>query len=509
MIFITFYIKSKEFIKNQQKPSTFKTFKNATKLALNLKNSAVIGSTLRYVNCLIGSRTVAFEEADRMAVGRARPKLYILWIAWRNLVAKGRRGGLSVMTVVSIAGIAIGVAALIIVLSVMGGFEQDLRGKMLRGQPNLEILNRNAVAGFGLKDHPVEEFERLFPEATAIEPYTEADVVLKQRSHLTSATLFGVDPNRQGHLWGFGSSVIEGDMKDIGALHALGGISGGKQLPGIMLGQQLADQLGADVGDEIIVLSPQSNMGTALSGGTVSRSYSVVGKFRTGLFNYDARWAVVSLAEGRKFMADYDESLDQDEYVSGVAVNVKDPLTIQKSVNRVFGHDEKLGTLPKSSGDLIPLTWEKANSSLLFALKLEKFAMGSILMLIVIVAAFSISGTMMMTVFHKRGQVSLLRSLGMNRSDIARLYMTHGFTIGTVGILLGLLIGIAVCALIKSFAVIPLPAGVYHLRSLPCRWLWLDYMVICLSAWGFSLLASTYPALTAARQDPGQGLRYL
>ena len=444
-----------------------------------------------------------------MTVGRARPKLYILWIAWRNLVAKGRRGGLSVMTTVSIAGIAIGVAALIIVLSVMGGFEQDLRSKMLRGQPNLEILNRNAVAGFGLKSHPVAEFERLIPEASAIEPYTEADVVLKQRSHLTSATLFGVDPSRQGHLWGFGNSVVEGEMKDIGTLQAIGGLTGGRQVPGIMLGQQLADQLGADIGDEIVVLSPQSNVGTALAGGTVSRSYVVVGKFRTGLFNYDAKWAVVSLAEGRKFMADYDESLDQDDYVSGVAVNVKDPLSIQKTVDRVFGHGEKAGTIPKDYGELIPLTWEKANSSLLFALKLEKFAMGSILMLIVIVAAFSISGTMMMTVFHKRGQVSLLRSLGMSRGDVARLYMTHGFTIGTVGILLGLVIGIAVCALIKSFAVIPLPSGVYHLRSLPCRWLWLDYGVICLCAWGFSLLASTYPALTAAKQDPGQGLRYL
>jgi lipoprotein-releasing system permease protein len=382
---------------------------------------------------------------------------------------------------------------------------------MLRGQPNLEVMNKNAVAGFGLKQHPVEDFERLFPEATAVEPYTEADVVLKQRSHLTSATLFGVDPNRKGHLWGFGGAIVEGEMSGIGAIQPAGGgdFPGNKRHPGIVLGQQLAEQLGADLGDEVVVLSPQTNVGTALAGGTVSRTYVVCGKFRTGLFNYDARWAVVSLNEGRKFMADYDESLDQDEYVSGVAVNVADPLAIQKTVDRVFGRAGAPGTMPQSFGDLVPLTWEKANLSLLFALKLEKFAMGSILMLIVIVAAFSISGTMMMTVFHKRGQVSLLRSLGMSRGDIAKLYLTHGFTIGTVGILMGLLIGLSICALIKSFAVIPLPAGVYHLRSLPCKWLWMDYTIICLCAWGFSLVASTYPALTAARQDPGQGLRYL
>ncbi len=135
--------------------------------------------------------------------------------------------------------------------------------------------------------------------------------------------------------------------------------------------------------------------------------------------------------------------------------------------------------------------------------------MGSILMLIVIVAAFSISGTMMMTVFHKRGQVSLLRSLGMNKGDIARLYLMHGFTIGTVGIAVGLVFGVSICALIKSFQFIPLPAGVYHLKSLPCKWLWPEYVIICVCAWLFSIAASTYPAMTAAKQDPGQGLRYL
>ena len=194
-----------------------------------------------------------------------------------------------------------------------------------------------------------------------------------------------------------------------------------------------------------------------------------------------------------------------------MAINVPDPLTIQRSVDRVFGTAVQ-GAYPKAQAGLdglTPLTWETANKSLLFALKLEKFAMTLILMLIVIVAAFSISGTMMMTVFHKRGQVSLLRSLGMNRIDITKLYLAHGFTIGTVGILMGLVFGLAICALIKSFQFISLPAGVYHLKSLPCKWLWFDYGIICMSAWVFSLLASTYPALTASKQDPGQGLRYL
>lgn len=435
---------------------------------------------------------------------------YIWWIAWRNLTARARRAGLSFMTMVSIFGVAIGVAALIIVLSVMGGFEQDLKDKMLRGMPHLEIVSKNAAAGFSLKEHSLSDIQNLFPEASGVEPYTQADVVLKQKRHITSAILFGVDPDRDAHLWGFGDAITEGNLNSVGQEHVPSIATGKTRRSGIVLGEQLAEQLGADLGDEITVLSPNASVTSSLSGGTVSRQFVVSGKFRTGLFNYDAKWAVVSLPQGRKFMPDYDESLDLEEYVTGIALNFPDPFDIEKYTQRIKTLESRNKTSKNQAlSEIEGLTWQQANKSLLFALKLEKFAMGSILMLIVIVAGFSISGTMMMTVYHKRGQVSLLRSLGMDRGAIARLFIAHGFTIGTVGIILGLAFGVAVCALIKSFQFISLPAGIYQLKSLPCKWLWLDYGLICTFAWLFSLLAATYPALTAARQDPGQGLRYL
>lgn len=442
---------------------------------------------------------------------KSTPTTTVFWIAWRNLVARNRRAGLSFMTMVSIAGVAIGVAALIVVLSVMGGFEQDLKTKMLRGQPHLEILNKQSgVVGFSLKEIPLSLFKKAIPEAIDLEAYTQADVVMKQDRHLTSAVIFGVEAEREGHLWGFSDAMIEGELSSIGRNHPTANGDPDVRRPGILLGEQLAEQLGADLGDEIIVLSPQANIGSAIGGGTVSRQYVVSGKFRTGLFNYDMKWAVVSLEEGRKFMPDYDYSLDEDNYVTGVAANLKDPMKIRDVAARIFPTDVSKNIANGLPADkLEPLTWEKANKSLLFALKLEKFAMGSILMLIVIVAGFSISGTMMMTVFHKRGQVSLLRSLGMSHKEVTKLFLSQGFTIGTVGIVVGLLVGIAICLLIKSFQFISLPAGVYHLKFLPCKWLWFDYGVICIVAWIFSLIASTYPAFTAARQDPGQGLRYL
>ena len=280
--------------------------------------------------------------------------------------------------------------------------------------------------------------------------------------------------------------------------------------PGILLGIDLAAQLSADLGDTVSLLSPQANTRTALGGGTVSRTYVVSGIFETGLFNYDARWAVVRLAEGRKFLADYDETLDEENYVTGVAMNLPDPWLVDKVAKRIAASDGQGAYVSEPQfADLIPLTWQTTNKSLLFALKLEKFAMGSILLLIVVVAAFSISGTMMMTVFHKRGQVSLFRSLGMDRSAIARLFLVQGFTIGTVGIVLGLALGLGACALIDLLDAIELPSQVYKLEHLPVRWLWVDYGIICGSAWVLSLIAATYPALTAARQHPGRGLRYL
>ncbi len=439
-------------------------------------------------------------------------KSYISWIAIRNLVNRQKRSGLSFMTITSIFGVAMGVTALVVVLSVMGGFEEDLRSKMLKGQPHLEIMNKSAGAGFGLVQHSVEDFKKLIPEATAIEAFTQADVVLKQNRHMTSAVLFGVEADVENHLWGFKkSTVLEGSLDSIGRTHpANPNWDIEVRRPGIAIGVELATQLGAEIGDEIKVVSPQAGLESALGGGTVQRSYVVSGIFQTGLFNYDAKWAVVSLDEGRKFMPDYDPSLDEDAYVTGIAANLKNPMNVDASEARLTkAFKAAAGKKGSLLENLVPLSWKKVNKSLLFALKLEKFAMGSILMLIVLVAAFSISGTMMMTVFHKRGQVSLLRSLGMTKGDIAQLYMMHGLIIGTIGIICGLLLGLALCALIKSFQFIELPAGIYHLKSLPCKWLWSEYVVICISAWIFSLLAAAYPAYTASRQDPGAGLRYL
>jgi lipoprotein-releasing system permease protein len=405
------------------------------------------------------------------------------------------------MTVVSVVGICIGVAALIIVLSVMAGFEQDLVGRMLKGQPHLEVTASKSVAGFSLKEFPVATFQKMFPEATDVEPYIESDVVLKRDNSFSSATVFGIDPERKAHLWGFGNAITRGEFQSLLHKHSpiVVGDNNPQKYPGIILGEQLAIQLGVDIGDELIVISPQgaTDMGSVMAGGTLSRHFVVTATFRTDLLNYDSRWAVTSLAEARKFMADYDRSLDEEEYVSGVAANFKDPFIVPLVTPRV-----------KALEGLQATNWQINNKSILFALKLEKFTMGTILMLIVVVAAFSISGTMMMTVYHRRTQMALLRAIGMSKRGVARLMILHGLTISLVGIVIGLIAGIAVCVAIYYFQFLNLPEGVYYLKRLPVRFLPWNYVVICVLALLFGIVASVYPAMTAARQQPSDGLRW-
>lgn len=428
-------------------------------------------------------------------------RMYLWWLAWRNFSARRQGGGLSFMTTVSVLGVTIGVGALVVVLSVMGGFEKDLTRRMLSGEPHLEIVAENALAGFSLKQFPLSTFAKAFPESAQIEPFVNSDVVLKRKGYVTSATLIAVRPESEGsRLWAFDGAFIDGslrELKDLKKPLIPNDRSVVRPLPGIALGDQLAAQIGADVGDEITVLSPQASASAAMSGGTLAKSFVVTGKISTGLFNYDQKWAIADLSHARIFIPEYDPSLGEEEYVTGVAMNVKNPMQMDDVVKRVSRFE-----------GLKAQTWQMTNKSLLFALKLEKFTMGSILMLIVLVAAFSISGTMMMTVAHKKSQVGILRALGMSQRDVARLFLSHGFVIGTAGVLFGLGLGVLVCWGIQYTKVLPLPEGIYYLRTLPVRYLPLEYGVICICAWAFSLVASLYPAVAASRQSPSDGMRY-
>lgn len=425
---------------------------------------------------------------------------FLQWAAWRQLLASRGKQGLSFMTVFSILGVTLGVAALVIVLSIMGGFEQSLKSKMLRGQPHLEILGKDPNLGFSLDQMPLSELAALLPAGHSFAPFTQNDVVAKQGKHLAAVSLIGVQPSNDNSMWVFADSIVEGNFKDIQQDQApLFGLGGMHKFPGIVLGEGVAGQLGANLGDELSILSPQAASGALLfSGGTISRTYVVTGIFSSQIFSYDSKWAVVRLEEGRKFLPDYDPYLDIENYVTGIAVNIQEPQKVDQVVHKLQGQ----------LSDVSYSTWKDTNSALLFALQLEKYTMGAILMLIVLVAVFSISGTMMMTVFHKKTQVCLMRSIGMTQRDVGKLYMLQGATIGLVGIFLGLVVGLSVCYLLSETRYVNMPANLNSIRGLPVKFLPVEYAVICSFAFFLAILGALYPALTASRQNPSSGLRY-
>ena len=388
------------------------------------------------------------------------------------------------MTNVSIGGVAIGVMALVVVLSIMGGLARSLRQSMYEGTPHVEVQLRNDKAlGFSMKQYPLAFFQDKFPQMQAIQTYVRNDVVLKNERHLSTATLFAINPDADSKLWGFQRPH-----------HLLGKTVQHTSVgthPQIMLGQELAYQLGVEVGDSVLVLNPNRQAGSEV--GAIARTFSVVGVFATALFNYDEKWAVVTLPEGRKFMPDYDSSLDTEQYVSGVAMNFPNPDKLDSSIADL------------SDTPLRVVTWKDNNEAVIFALQLERIAMGAILLLVVLVASFSIGSTMMMTVFYRRSQIALLRAIGICQRQTFQVYLAQGLLIGVVGTVLGMSFGLLMLLMLDKMP-IPLPTDIYVLNALTVRFLWQDYLLIGILALLLSSLSATYPAAVAARASPTKGL---
>ena len=419
---------------------------------------------------------------------------FTIWFAWRQLIAK-KGQSLSFMTLISILGITIGVATLMIVLSIMGGMSNNLRNELFRGLPHLEVYAKNPLAGFSLTKLPKQAFHQAAQDIIELESFIKANVVIKKGKNIAPITLLGIEPKKKGAIWNFHQALVEGSFKHLedGSIPSTNSES--SNLPGLILGHSLALRIDAKVDDLVHILSPQVSFSQLLSGAKISTLFQVKGIFFADSQRYDKSFALTSLQNGRKFLLDYDPSLDEERYVSGIAVRLKHPDFVDQY------------KLPINDSQLMIKTWKDVNKSFLFALKLEKYTMGSILFLIVLVAAFSISATMMMTVFHKKNQIALLRSLGMSKLDITKLFITHGTAIGLIGVTGGLLSGIGICFALH-YGVFTNFLRYFNQQSLPVAFLPFEYTIIALSAWFLSLLAAVYPAIIAARQSPSEGLRF-
>lgn len=411
---------------------------------------------------------------------------YELFIGLRYLKAKRKQTFVSLITIISIAGVMVGVTALIVVIAVMNGFKEDLRDKILG------VTSHVVISRFDGNISKYQEVRAKVGEVAGVKaatPFIYTQVMISSRKAISGAVLRGIEPKTASKVINLPKNLRAGSLEELEAENKPEGM---RSTPGIILGNELARNIGALRGDPVTVISPLGRL-TPLGRVPRSQTFRVAGIFDSGMYEYDSTIAYVSLWAAQRFLGIGDR-------VTGIEVRVDDIYAADR-VARAIG--KALDGYPYWSRD-----WMRMNKNLFSALKLEKIVMFIILTLIILVAAFNIVGTLIMVVIEKTRDIAILKSMGATRRSIMKIFMIEGAVIGLVGTLLGLLGGYTLCTLLATYKFIELPSDVYYISTLPVQMNPLDVALIALAAIVITLAASVYPAWQASRFDPAEAIRY-
>ena len=404
-----------------------------------------------------------------------------VFVGLRYLRARRKQAFISVITFISIAGVMLGVMAMMVVLAVMTGFGADIKSKILGANAHIRVMSLT-----GKLDKHDEVMTRIEAvegvEATA--PFIYSQVMLRCGSRVSGAILRGIDPSRAGRV-----VELEKSVKDTN-LRALGGPD---VPPGIILGKELSRLLMAFTGDEVYVVSPVGGSLTPMGARIPHmKKFRVVGLFDSGMYDYDTSFAYVSIESARQI-------LRLGQSVHGIEVKVDDIYSVTKISRSVL---DRLGT------GYWTQDWMEMNKNFFSALKLEKIVMFIILVLIILVAAFNIISTLIMMVMEKTKDIAILKSMGATSKSVMKIFMLDGLVIGVVGTIFGIMGGSVLCFLLKRYEFVKLPSDVYYISTLPVRVQVFDVALIALSAIAISFLATLYPSYQASRLDPAAAIRY-
>ncbi len=412
-------------------------------------------------------------------------KPLILYIGLRYTRAKRRTQFISFITLTSVLGIALGVTALIAVLSVMNGFEAELRERILGMTSHSTITGRT-----GELENWQDLEQRLKGQShiQGLAPFVEGEVMINADRRVSGTMLRGIDPGYEPQVSEVGNKMRDGELKDLRA---------GEY--GIILGAELANYLGAMVGDKITVISPQLN---ATPAGVMPRlkRFTVVGVFQVGMFEYDRNMALIHIEDAQKLFR-------LGDMVSGLRLKLDD----------IFNAPELSKQLAIQLYDEYRVSdWTKAHDNFFKAVKTEKRVMFIILMLIVAVAAFNIVSTLVMVVTDKRGDIAILKTQGLTNGSVMGIFIVLGAIIGVMGTLLGTFGGVLLAlnietivpAIEKFLGVTFMAADVYYISEVPSKLIWTDVYAIAGMAALLSLLATLYPAWQASKVNPAEVLRY-
>jgi lipoprotein-releasing system permease protein len=414
-----------------------------------------------------------------------------LFVGWRYTRAKRKNHFISFISLTSMVGIALGVAALIVVLSVMNGFQKELRTRILGVASHLEITgSNNQLADW----QRVAEFSVKQPHVLASAPYITAQGMLSYDQGVQGAIIRGVVPTAEDKVADLGGHMKAGSLNDLRSGEF-----------GIILGADLAYALGAQIGDKVVVMAPQ---GQFTPTGVVPRlkQFTLVGLFQIGMYEYDAGLALIHIDDAAKLYR-------MGQNVSGVRLKLDD---LFDAPTIAAAMSVQLNNASNPDGNYFVTDWTRQHANFFRAVQMEKRVMFIILTLIVAVAAFNIVSTLVMAVTDKRADIAIMRTFGASPGSIMKIFMVQGALIGVIGTVLGAFFGILLALNIETiipfierlFQVQFLAKDVYYISDLPSDLVWSDVTTIVMTSFALSLLATIYPSYKASKINPAEALRY-
>jgi lipoprotein-releasing system permease protein len=411
------------------------------------------------------------------------------FVARRYLAARKKGQFLSFITWIALGGITVGVMALIVVLGVMSGMQIELREKILGANAHILVLEHGTALRMNNWE-TVADSVRTHPRVRAVAPFVLSKVaVLRDDEYAQAADLFGVSLDVSPE-----DAVTDVEREILQRIDALEGTASG--LHPVVVGERLAVRLQTAPGDTLLVISLE-NVGTdPFFGGyrPVMRQFEVTGTFATGMYEYDTNNMYTSLEAAQDLLG-----LQAGNRVSGLGVKIDDPWdasAVGRSIRDLLGFRYYVES------------WIVRNETLFSALKLEKLAMGVILSLIVLVAAFNIVSTLVMVVVDRTSEIGILKSMGMTDGQVLRVFVLQGVAIGTLGTMLGTVLGLLLAWVIHTFEIIQIPPDIYFIDRLPVAIQPGDVLLIIGVSLLISLVATIYPALQASRLQPVEAIKH-
>jgi len=403
------------------------------------------------------------------------------FIGLKYLLAKRKQTFISIITAISILGVTVGVMALIIVLAVMNGFEREVKDRILGATAHVHVTSlEGSVADPFALARQVDAMDGV----VAASPYLFSQVMISSGTASTGAILRGVDIPSIGKVTRLPRDIRQGKLEDLAKKTASG-------LPGIILGKELAANLGVSPGDLVEILVPGGNI-TPMGAFPGIARFRVAGLSESGMYEYDSSFTYVSLEEAGRLMG-------MEGRATGVEVKVDDIYQAGRIATRIR---EELG-YPYWAKD-----WMQSNRNLFSALKLEKVVMFIILVLIVMVAAFNIISTLIMVVMDKTRDIAVLMTLGATRKMVRKIFALEGLLIGLAGTVAGSILGTLLCYLLRRYEFIRLPSDVYYISTLPVDLSPEILILVGASSILICFLATLYPSRQASLIDPAEAIRY-